>query len=955
MFRFYYFYQFMKEMEDKIFGYSDIIAFDLETTGLDPYADCIIEIGAVKYSPDGKFQRFDTFVNPNRPVPFYVMQLTGIDNDMLKDAPQIDDALAEFLEFIGDSALIAHNAPFDVNFTNAKLTDIGHPPLNNPVIDTLPLVRLLYPNSVNHQLETIAGLFGYDLTKAHRAVEDAEATLYSAIGLWKTILALDEKVFDRLEFLIGYANKADLLEIWAKAREERLLKHYDMPEIVSKYILDLTNEFGEPPSEEIEFDPEEVMHYFDKDSPLKSIMSDFKYREQQENMAMFVVDALVNGKIVMVEAGTGVGKSFAYLIPALYWAVANGEKVVVSTYTKALQEQLFFYDIPFLEKILPFSFKSVLLKGKGNYICLLRVERYIKNPSLLSFKEREGILYIANWLANTHSGDISENSAFMNSRQFHLWEKIRADGHTCIGRKCPYFNDCFVYKIRRKVQESQLIVVNHALLLSDLGGGILGDYDYLIVDEAHNLERVASDAFGGVVARWRIRSTLDSIFSEMPQPNGTLAFLFSALENRQDYADLYKISTNSIVSARAFADNFFNELTEQMEYAYHWREQQYGVRKRYDPDNAVFRKIENLGAEMVRYLNSVRDNLKKFYESIEVSNEKIERTREELKGETAKINDIIEELLTAMSPTERDYVYWFESPRPNDDVNAKAKMCFAPLNIGEILHNSIYKNIGSAIFTSATLTVAKKFDYYLDTLGFNLAPPDRVGTLLLGSPYDYDNQLKIAIAKFMPRPDRGNEKIFTQRFTEIIWETSRRFRSGTLALFTSYNMLKNVFFELHPKFKSEGIRLLGQSLSGSHSAIRRQFIEDTESVLLGTESFWQGVNVPGKSLELLFIAKLPFGVPGEPYADAKQEQISMRGGNPFMEYVVPQAVIRFRQGIGRLIRTETDRGVLVVFDKRISQTRYGENFLDSLPTEAIEVNSPIELFNLIDEQLGENN
>ncbi|RKZ28599.1 hypothetical protein DRQ29_01630, partial [bacterium] len=521
----------------KIFGYDSIVAFDLETTGLDPSSDSIIEIGAVKLLPDGSFEKFDKLVNPHRPVPFFVMQLTGIDNAMLENAPPIEDALADFLEFIGDSALIAHNAPFDWNFSNEKLNKIGKPQLTNPIIDTLPLIRIMYPNAINHQLETMAGLFGYNLTKAHRAVNDADATLFSAIKIWETILALDDKIFDRLEFIIGHSNQNEILKIWGDARKARLLTHYDKPETVEKYILDLTNEFGEPPSEKIEFEPDEVMHYFDKNSPLNSAMDNFKYRPQQTDMAKFVMDTLVNGKLTMVEAGTGVGKSFAYLIPSLYWGAANGEKIVVSTYTKALQEQLFFYDIPILEQNLPFDFKAILLKGKGNYICLLRAERYLKNPSLLSFREREGILYIANWLANTNSGDISENSAFMNSRQFHLWEKIRADGHTCIGRKCPYYNDCFVYKIRKKVQESQVIVVNHALLLSDLGGGILGDYDYLIVDEAHNLERVAAESFGGVIARWRIRSTLDSIFSEMPQPNGTLVFLFSALENRQDYAE----------------------------------------------------------------------------------------------------------------------------------------------------------------------------------------------------------------------------------------------------------------------------------------------------------------------------------------------------------------------------------------------------------------------------------
>ncbi len=283
-----------------------------------------------------------------------------------------------------------------------------------------------------------------------------------------------------------------------------------------------------------------------------------------------------------------------------------------------MQEQLFFSDIPTLYRSLPFKFKALLIKGKGNYICLRRADRFLKNPGLLSVREREALLYIAVWLAKTKSGDISENTSFLLSQNFYLWEKIRADGHTCIGRKCPFFGECFVYKVRNKVKQAQIVVVNHALLLSDLDGSILGDYDYLIVDEAHNLEKVAADALGGELTQWRFRSAFDAIFSEMPLPSGTLVFLMTALNDDEKYKSLYQKAAQSVIAARAFCDTFFMELAQQLENFYHWKEQEYSVKKRYDSTNPVFQKIEPLGLEFVKYIKHATEELKRFRKNLNI-------------------------------------------------------------------------------------------------------------------------------------------------------------------------------------------------------------------------------------------------------------------------------------------------------------------------------------------------
>ena len=941
----------------RIFGYDIIVAFDLETTGLDPSVDKIIEIGAVKLYPDGTTEEFSTLVNPEIPIPFRVRQLTGIDNNMVLGAPPAKKAVADFLDFIGgdDVLLAAHNASFDVGFINVSLLDAGKEPLRNPVVDTLSLARILYPDLLNHQLETVAGLFKFDLRQAHRATEDARACLEVAVGLWKTLLALPEEVFDKIYAILQQSNMPGILDLWEAAAQDRILSRYEPPEIDEKYLLRLSNEFGEKEKGTVEFSPEVVLEYFSEDSPLRAVMPEYRFRPQQRQMAELVLSALINGEVALIEAGTGIGKSFAYLIPMLFWAVSNGERVVVSTFTKALEEQLFFSDLEVLRRALPFDFKAVLLKGKGNYICLRRVERYLKNPQLLTYNERKALLYIIPWLARTKSGDISENTAFSNSGSRHLWEKIRAESITCIGSKCPFFKrGCYVYSIRRKVRDAQVVVVNHSLLLADAAGGVLGDYNYIVLDEAHNLERVAADTYGAIVARWRIVSALDSIFTDVPRPSGTLAFLFSSLRNREKYGELYQQCINAIMSARSMTFTFFMELTEQMELVYHWREQRYPVRKRYDPDNPVFRKISKFGAQLIEHLKQVKLTLERFVESVVPEDEESERLTEELRGEIERIDSIMDALITSLNPTESDLVYWMESPSPQDgNENAAASLNFAYLDIGRILDSVIYRKVATAVLTSATLSIAGDFSYYIKALGLYRLTPKRLVTAILGSPYDYDRQLKVFVGRFLPPPSPHNEREFTDEIVRVIWEVSRRFRAGALALFTSHHMLQNVFYELHSLLEEEGITLLAQQLSGSQAAVRRRFIEEVESVLLGTESFWQGVNVPGESLEVLFIVKLPFGVPDEPYSEAKQEEIRACGGNPFIEYVVPQSVIRFRQGVGRLIRSESDRGVLIILDPRISTKRYGKMFVDSLPTRAIDVFSIDELLMKMEEHFGD--
>lgn len=922
-------------MEMEIFGYPAITVIDIETTGLDPQSDDIIEIAAVKIENGAITSKYQTLVKPEKAVPFYISQLTGITDDMLSSAPQIEHILEEFLAFIKNSALCAHNAPFDIGFINQKLILHNKWQLNNPIIDTLPLSRLLFPNLLNHQLETIAELFNIESKRHHRALDDAQATAYILLSFWQLLLSMDKTRFELLEGLATISGIEEFIHIFSAARNCPAFGKVEPPKINNNKLLNLQNSFGEQPQEAIKFEREKIEAFLEKDSPLKEELPAFADRPQQREMMKAVLDSFCGGFFLLAEAGTGVGKSFAYLIPSIFWAVATGERVIISTYTKALQEQLFYCDIPVLSRILPFSFRALLLKGKGNYLCIHRLDRYIKNPPMLSRKDREGLLLLASWLPLTQSGDISENTAFF-SHYNSLWEKVKADGHTCIGKNCPFWDACFVFKSRREAHKAQILVVNHSLLLSDISGRtLLGDYKHIIFDEAHNLEKSSIECFSDELSIWRIRSALDGIFSDTPQPSGAIVFLKKELKDFDSELDkLFLSVAQAVVTARNFADTFFSELTAKLEEYYRWRESKYVVKVSYNSSNLVYAHIEPFGRQMISYLHRVRENVEEFLEKVgEPKTKQEQRAYTEFEGEATKIAGIEELLIDILSPDDPDRVYWFESPDPEFKDSNASKICCAPLDIAKILFNELYSNISTSVFTSATMTVKNDFSYFCDRLGISLMPPEKVFMMQLGSPFDYKKQLLVLIPTHLPEPGQ-NENEYSKKLSELILNVSKELRRGTLVLFTSYSLLENVFRQLHSPFKETGIRLLGQGISGSISAISKVFVDDIESVLLGLESFWQGINIPGESLEILFVTRLPFHVPTEPYIEAIQNRIRSRGGEPFSEYLVPQAVIRFRQGIGRLIRSETDKGVLIILDKRIISRDYGRSFLQSLPAEA---------------------
>jgi predicted DnaQ family exonuclease/DinG family helicase len=702
-------------------------------------------------------------------------------------------------------------------------------------------------------------------------------------------------------------------------------QHYN---IIGEADYEIAEIDEEVPSEQIS--EERILKYLSNEGDLAHIIENFEERSQQKDMSGLITQAFNNSQFQIIEAGTGTGKSMAYLLPAVEYAVknrVNNERVLVSTNTKNLQEQLFFKDIPTVFSVVDMKFKAVLLKGKSNYLCLDKWKATLTDMDhRLAGQERTRILPLMLWVEQTQTGDIAENSGFQLNQNWGLWGKLIAENNYCPGRVCKFYNECFLMKARGNARKADIIVVNHSLLFSDLvtDNSILGDYHNLIIDEAHNLEKVAGDYLGTRFNWWTFRNIYHKLYQEEPKKTGTLAQLeyrlSKAFEQNTNIERLQKqinrLKTESL-GLKRIAHNFFSELNSRL-------------RKKYQSFfNELFDMIEELKSSILSCKKRLSDLLDIFKELKVESFPFQDQIHRELISIETDLEYLYEAFDFCLKAEMENYVYWLELPLRKDSTDVSFNA--VPLNVAELLKKTLYDRLKVGIFTSATMAVNDSFEYYKNRVGLNLVKSIPVRSALLGSPFNYESQILLAISDFLDDP--RNER-FADQLTQLIKELHQENPTGMLALFTNYSMLNLIFSQLKEHFESEKILLLAQGKSGNRTNIINQFREYKNSILFGTDSFWEGIDVPGDALELLLITKLPFDVPSDPLIAARLDQIKNSGGNPFLEYSVPEAIIKFRQGFGRLIRHKNDFGAVIVCDNRLSRMQYGKQFLESLPTAA---------------------
>ncbi len=905
------------------------VALDLETTGLDAREHEIIEIAAVRFEEGRPRGHWSRLVRPTQPIPPHITRLTGIDDRMVAHAPTLDQVLPELQDFVGEALLVGHNLHrFDLPFLHVQGLFQRH-----PVADTLMAAQVLLPRAPDYSLATLVRYLNLPVTPEHRAERDAEAAGWLFLALVDRAARLPLPLLQRLirwaqtlrwpglavlqtalQQLRGTANRT---WHWQQA----LIPEEEAPE-------------PSPPPASLPH-PLESGALLGPEGPLAHQWPQYEYREAQVTMADAVAEALLRGEHLMVEAGTGTGKSLAYLVPAVLWALHHGEPVVIATYSKALQDQLLYKDLPIVQRMLGMPhLRAVVLKGRGNYLCPRRLEDALRRGPR-DHDELRVLGRVLVWLYEQGSGE--RDDLTLQSHDEWVWRQLNAEDQGCTTRTCVQRMQglCPFYRARKAAQEAHVVIVNHALLMVDALAGhrVLPPFSRLVIDEAHHLERAATEALLTSFSARQWRTWMRDLGHTQRGLLGSIAAWFQR-RAPEAYATYVQPLLQPLVDAAfQFQENFktLEALWDS------WLQERFPSRERYRYTLRVRilpqhyqqpwweqvtrawlqarRSLERLDQYMARLADVLGRALREQPDDADPLLEDLYGRLQTLQQEAQAIYHHLQAVFVEGPVRQEDEVHWVEW-HPKDTRLAWLR---APRRVDAWLQEALWQRKEAAILTSATLTVAGSFGFLQERLGLMEAR-----TLGLPSPFNYQEQALLYVVRDIPPPQHER---YGEALARALVPLVEQAQGRTLVLFTSYALMEKVARLVQPALEAAGLGLLVQEEGRSVRALVDAFRRGPRMVLFGTRSLWEGIDIPGQDLSLLVLTKLPFGVPDDPLHAARAEMYP----DPFTQYSLPDAVLAFRQGFGRLIRTRHDRGIVVVFDPRLVQKRYGQVFLQSLP------------------------
>lgn len=887
----------------------DLVALDLETTGLDIHNDHIIEIGAVRFRDGIIIDEFSTVINPNVNIPHQVTYLTGIQQSDVINAPTIEVILPKLIAFIGSAPVIAHNVAFDMGFLQKRYNILK----NQLTIDTYDLASVLLPSADRYNLNSLTQSFNIQLENAHRALDDARAAALLYWALWEKLITYPHHI---IEHIVRLSQGID----WSTASVFEAALTYAPQQTTNPNYSNSQSPITKPTTSQPSPTTQDIEDYLGVDGLFHKQYPNFTYRPQQLEMAQNISQAFNQGEHLIIEAGTGTGKSLAYLLPATLWALEHHEKVVISTNTINLQDQLLNDTIPLVQSILGSELRACVMKGRSNYLSPKRLAIALRRHAT-SVVEARTLAKILIWQLESNTGDKTTLS-LRGAGEHAVWSMVNADE----------INDCEqedidtpFCKARREAENAHIIIINHALLLADAKSthSVLPDYRLLIVDEAHQLE----DAITNSMSQRLDEDSLMQISGFLGNTSqGLLGDLLAYIRKQDLLKEALKLegfiaSIDDVIrDMHRQIKSMFKELSDFINAERH-KQSDFMTLVRINRDHRQkhhFIEAQLIWQNLIEYFDVLIDALERLTKFLNRLNHipNIPTYLGDIRNNIDKLSQA-KNLFNGflIKPSENE-IYWISHQQGSESPSVH----LAPLHIGNLMEDFIWNKKHSAILTSATLQTHEGFSFIQHRLN-----AEHIKTLMVGSPFDYPRSTMIYIPQDIPEPlDR---KGYQHALERGIIELAATLQGRVMVLFTSYSQLKQTAQVIIPRLALGNITVYDQTDGTSRQTLLENFKLDERAVLLGTKSFWEGVDIPGDSLSALVITRLPFAVPTDPVFSSRAEAYK----DPFADYNLPDAILMFRQGFGRLIRTETDRGVVVIMDARIHTKSYGSSFLDALP------------------------